>query len=224
MKNDIKWFFRRKFTFLRVMNYKRLLCFTRNSYLAQTGWTESLRRGYPCDAEGRPLPWMNYSFIAFIKERLQPEMVVLEFGAGYSSLFWAAHVKHVFSVEHDAFFIELLKDELPGNVTVYHAAPGSEPPYYAFGEYISTRNGGLKFDIVVIDGLARVQCARRAPELLTHRGVIILDDSQRPEYREAHTFLQRSGFKHLTFEGLKPADRGVNCTTIFYRDANCLQI
>ncbi len=224
MKKNIKWFFRRKFAFLRVMNYKRLLCFTRNSYLAQTGWIESLRRGYPCDAEGNPLPWMNYAFIAFIKERLQPEMMVLEFGTGYSSLFWAAHVKQVFSVEHDEFFINLLKTQLPDNVTLYHAPPGGDPPYYAFGEYISSQNGGLKFDIVVIDGLARADCARHAPKVLSPDGVIILDDSQRAEYGKVHAFLQGIGFKQITFEGLKPADRAINCTTVFYRDANCLHI
>jgi len=63
------------------------------SYLHLTGWVESHKRGYPCDRTGMEVPWMNYSVVAFLKERLNQKMSVFEYGCGYSTLFYSRLVK-----------------------------------------------------------------------------------------------------------------------------------
>ncbi len=224
MGKNLKWFFRQHFTWIRLFNNKRLLCMSKNSYLVKTGWTMSIRRGYPSDANGEPVPWMNYAFIAFIKERLNPQMVLLEFGAGYSSIFWAKHVKQVFSVEHDPFFVNKLKNDLPQNVTLYSADEKSNSPYYQYAKVISEQQQGLRFDVIVIDGIERINCALHSVDYLTPTGVLIFDDSHRSGYRKAYQYLQEKGFKKLEFEGLKPGDRTVDRTAVFYRSQNCLHI
>lgn len=57
----------------------RKLVIGKKSYLHITGWIESLRRGYPCDSEGSEVPWMNYSIISILKERLNNELKLFEY-------------------------------------------------------------------------------------------------------------------------------------------------
>lgn len=44
---------------------------------------------------------------------------------------------------------------------------------------------GVRFDVALVDGRARVHCVRKAWELVRPGGVILLHDAQRPEYRAA---------------------------------------
>lgn len=55
-------------------------------------------------------------------------------------------------------------------------------------------------------------------------GVIIWDNSERPDGREGATFLVQHGFKELEFEGMTPAWVTIHSTSVFYRDNNCLDI
>ena len=57
---------------------------------------------------------------------------------------------------------------------------------------------------------------------MTQRGVIILDDADRPAYAAEAERLVASGFKRLDFEGLKPAGIRSYSTAIFYRPGNVL--
>ena len=57
---------------------------------------------------------------------------------------------------------------------------------------------------------------------MAERGVLILDNSDRENYKEGIEFVLNNGFRQLPLRGLAPI---VNCiceTSIFYRDKNCL--
>ena len=58
----------------------------KDGYLREQGWFRSFVEGRAIDAHGEPVPWMNYAVIDFLKERLRPEMNLLEFGSGGSTL------------------------------------------------------------------------------------------------------------------------------------------
>jgi len=80
------------------------------------------------------------------------------------------------------------------------------------------------FDLVIVDGRDRSNCARKSVEALRQGGVILWDDSQREEYLEGQQFLHEQGFKRLDFFGAGPMSAHASCTTLFYKDENCLGI
>ena len=224
MSVSFKWFARRHLTIIRLVNNLRLLCLSKNSYLHKTGWKKTILTGHPCDINGHPLPWMNFSFIAFIRERLRSHMVLLEFGSGTSTFFWARYVQTVFSVEHNSFFVNIIKDRLPHNAHLFLATQESEIPYAYFAKYISEQHNNLKFDLIVIDGIERNACCVQSLPYLKPDGVIIFDDSHRQGYAQTFEYLMLKGFKKIEFEGIKPGDRTLDRTAVFYREQNCLGI
>ena len=48
----------------------------------------------------------------------------------------------------------------------------------------------------------------------------VLDDT----YDSSFQRMREMGFKKISFEGLKPGDRSVDETSIFYREENCLNL
>ncbi len=78
--------------------------------------------------------------------------------------------------------------------------------------------------MIIIDGLHRNECLIEAYEKLSEGGVIILDDSERAEYKQGINFILEKGFKSLEFWGIAPTILFKKCTTVFYKNNNCLQI
>lgn len=195
------------------------LIWNKDSYLHTTGWMQSLRTSVPADRNANPIPWMNYSVIRFLEDRLTGDLVLFEFGSGYSTRFYAARVKSVVSVEYDEAWIRIIKAQMPANVEIVFQDKDVD------GHYCRTIGAMEKaFDVVVVDGRDRVNCVKQAIPSLTPRGVVLLDDSQRERYREGIEFAKQNGFRALELEGLKATGKELNRTTIFYRDGNCLGI
>jgi hypothetical protein len=195
----------------------RLLVRNRNSYLHATGWIRSLQEQRPVGSDGAAVPWMNYSVVALLRARLTKDLRLLEFGSGYSTSFYAKLVGSVTSVEHDQAWIGTVKKTLPDNVELIYQ------PQDIDGKYCRViHSSGVGYDVVVIDGWDRVNCIRQSIEALTARGVIVLDDSHRAEYKDGTEYAISRGFAALPLEGLKPTGYGVDQTTLFYRRDNCL--
>ena len=55
-------------------------------YLEDRGWVRSRQEPVPVDREGNCPPWYCYPMIAFLSNRVRPDMHVFEYGAGYSTL------------------------------------------------------------------------------------------------------------------------------------------
>ncbi len=219
-KKPIRSFLRPLFPWVAV-NAKMLgLMYSRRSALRKWGYVESTRTKTPRRRDGSPIPWMNYQVIALLEERLKPDLKLFEFGSGYSTSFYAARVAHVTSIEKDPEWYAIVKNTLPANVELVLFDGAGGTPY----SQAASRQGG-KVDVMVIDADDRIECLMAAPPSLTERGVILLDDAQRDEYREGIArFIAESGFRKLDFEGLKPGAIGAYRTTVFYRDRNCLGI
>ena len=218
----LKWWARRNLTILRLLNKLRLLTTRRNSYLYQKGWVKTLLMGFPCDKNGCPIPWMNFSFLHFIRQRITKDHSIIEFGGGYSTLYWAKKAKCVYGIEHDHFFVKTLRDQLPSNG--FLLVPGEENSieYEKMGSLAYRSNELTKFDILIIDGIKRNECFEQSVQYLNDDGIVIWDDSSRDSYSDSFNKLKSMGFKRLAFEGLKPGDRSVDETSIFYRNNNCI--
>lgn len=204
--------FLRKFLDKTGLNAPLSLYF--DSALRRRGWFESFNNR-PIDQDGNPLPWMSYPFIDFASERLTSSMRVFEYGSGSSTIWFANKVGQVTAVEHDLEWYKFVSQDLPSNSKV---ALKSKAEYAA-----SIESDGL-FDVVVIDGIRRVESTRYAIASLTDRGVIVFDDAHRDQYSEATELLSDQNFKRIAFNGMGPFDQKLQTTTIYYRDENCFGI
>src|SRR5438477_3935780 len=63
----------------------------------------------PLDLE---VPWFSYAAIDFLERFLKPEMSVVEYGSGGSTLFFAHRVKTVFSIEDNPQWFELVSERV----------------------------------------------------------------------------------------------------------------
>jgi predicted O-methyltransferase YrrM len=144
---------------------------------------------------------------------------VFEYGCGSSTLWWSSKVREVVSVEHDKAWFRKISAITPPNATVYQI------DLVTGGDYsMKIREFEDRFDIIVIDGRDRVNCAMNSLKALKSNGVIIWDNSDRSEYQNGYEFLQKNGFKKIEFVGMCPVVNIKTETAIFYKDSNNLGI
>ena len=75
----------------------------------------------PRNKNNEPIPWLTYSSMDFLIPRLSKEFTLLEYGAGYSTLFFSKYFKNVTSIEHDNDWIDILKDKISLNCNIISA-------------------------------------------------------------------------------------------------------
>lgn len=184
--------------------------------LSEEGWFESFKTKTPVDKNGNPIPWTTYSFIDFIRTRLYSNQTIFEFGSGYSTLFFAPKVSSVTSCEHDRNWYQDMLKKIQSNCSLIYAE------HEAYERSITTT--AKKYDIIFVDGIRRNECIKTALPFLTEKGVIILDDSERPEYNEGRKHLIEAGFRAIDFYGVAPGILFKKSTTVFYRADNTLNI
>lgn len=198
---------------------KSLLSFNHKGYLTDIGWFNGFDTKSPVDGEGNPIPWVTYSFIDFIKERLNKQHTVFEFGSGNSTFFYAKYAGLVISVEHDKEWYDKIISTKPENAELIYCELVRDGDYCRMPLKIEET-----FDILIVDGRDRVNCCKQAVKAVSENGVIVLDDSERDFYKPGIDFLMKSGFKHLSFSGISPGLFYRKSTSVFYRADNCLGI
>jgi len=209
----------KKIPFIPSLLTINTLLINKKSYLRTTGYLQSCKNGYPCDESGDYLPWMNYPVIAFLKERLNKNINIYEYGSGYSTRFYASRSNSVTSLEYNRYWYTKIKETLPDNVSLIFKESDVD------GEYCrAIHESQRKYEMVVIDGDDRENCMRECLNALSDNGIVLLDDSQRECYANSILMLEELGFKRIHFEGLKPKGKHMDRTTIFYRDQNCFGI
>jgi protein-L-isoaspartate O-methyltransferase len=201
-----------------LLAYQRLIL-NKKSYIHTSGWYESLRNGFPCRADGSPIPWMNYSIVTFLEQRLQSDQTMFEYGSGFSTKFYAQRVQSVTSVEHVQKWFDLMMTEKAENMSMIQVDKDQDGQYCR-----AIQQNDNRYDVIIVDGRDRVNCVKQSYQQLSDRGVMLLDDSERDRYQEAMTFMQNNGFRQLDFEGIKPKDKKLSRTTLFYRPDNCFGI
>jgi predicted O-methyltransferase YrrM len=140
-------------------------------------------------------PDMNEENVKFIEKYLSKEKNMLEFGSGGSTIHFSRYVKHIISVEHDPYWShqvqKYLNLEKIKNASLIHVKPnaqfelGSTPKtqrqiefydYIRVPDFIKENIPDFSFDIVFIDGRARVECAKYIFPLLHKDSIVIMHD------------------------------------------------
>ena len=121
-------------------------------------------------------PWIPKEAIDYYTNLLTEKSRVLEYGAGYSTLWLAQQgVAEVVSLESNAEWYEELKVHLEGypNVTLIFAEDYHEK------NYVPDREDHT-FDVIMIDGICRSNCLEQVlnSKLLAEGGVIAYDDAE----------------------------------------------
>lgn len=172
----------------------------------------------PLDLE---LPWFSYSAIDYLAKYLTPEMEVCEYGSGGSTLFFARRTKHVFSIEDNPTWYELVSKRIK-QLAMKNAQltlcpfDFKNPVGFEKSEYLNAMPN-RKFDIIVIDGSeewsqVRPICFFHAEKFIKKGGCIVLDDSWRYSSIRDKNHAER----HQIFESVGPCRPGVTSTDIFF--------
>ena len=197
--------------------YGALLILRWRKEFERLGIIESQLRGEPVDASGHPLPWLSMPAIALLEARVPSGLSVLEYGSGNSTLWWGHRAARVVAIEHDAAFHARLAPRLPANAVSLLVPDSSDGAY----ERAPARFGRV-FDVIVIDGARRIECAHACLPLLKEGGVIIYDNADWNNAAPGLAHLREQGFRCLELPGLCALLTWSNTTAIFYRDGNCL--
>jgi hypothetical protein len=186
-----------------------------DGYLKNHGYFISSKKGGVYDAKGNPTPWLTYPFLDFFLPRLSKDLIVFEFGLGYSTRYYLERGIQVFGVDHDKKWFEKVNDDIDNNNSFFFHTNKQD-----YVESINTCN--KKFDVVIIDGVFREECALPAVKNLSGVGVVVLDNSER--HTSVKDVLQNLGFKGIDFVGLQSLGYKTTTTSIFYKENNCLNI
>ena len=179
------------------------------------GWFTSVAAGMARDRDGGPLPLLTYPAIDWLDSVLAPEDRVFEYGMGGSTLWFAKRVAHVTSVDHNREWVESLR--LPRNVTarvvscagdLLNAAP--DDPYVR-----AIDDDGVRYDVVLIDAMARLSCVPAADRALTPTGLIIFDNSDKPDNAVARERLAEWGYARIDFCGTRPVSAFLGSTSVY---------
>lgn len=145
----------------------------------------------------------------FFLKQLKPHHIVLEWGAGASSASIAKRVKKLYSIEHNQGFVEIIKNTFPENAELFFVPPneeegqGEDGSYQQYENYINKAThisieNKVKFDVILIDGRARVECAKNCINIAHENTLIFIHDYNHPdqkytrkEYFEAEKYLKR---------------------------------
>lgn len=220
----------------------------RKNYLTSSGWLESAETKLAV-RDGRPIPWFTFSAIRFLEQEITTDLSIFEFGGGQSTVYWAERVRRIVSVDHDPAFVQHVRRNLPPNAELHllqEGAPVSDraarmsramPRLTDPERDIRTfRSGQLNhafqgyalkildypvdgFDVVVVDGMARVLSTWAAIQHFRAGGFIVFDNSDRDFYQGAYHLLDQAGYRRLDFWGMGPINPYEWCTSVFYQPA-----
>jgi len=213
----IRFLKKKSWSLLNAVGFGGSVQLQMDSALKQYGWFQSFSQRMSVNAAGDPIPWYTYPFIFFLEPRLSTSLQVFEYGSGNSTRWYSQRVRSINAVEHDHEWIKIIAPKLPDNVKLVEK-PLGDAYIQAIGEV------GNQFDIIVVDGRKRVKCVKFAVDYLKPDGVLILDNSERHWYQEAKDLMHAKGFRRLDFRGMGPIVGYEFCSSVFYRDGNCLGI
>jgi hypothetical protein len=187
--------------------------------LKDLGWHRSIAQRQSVGSSGEATPWWTYPATSWLELVLasHPSCSAFEFGSGASTTWLAARTSALVSVEHDQSWHRIISESVGTTVDlrlIPKTSRATEADHQA--AYIHPLHEG-SYDLVIVDGLYRNACARAAIGSLTEGGLLLLDDSDRAAYAEAHRVLSQEGFGRVDFFGPRPGVGHFSTTSLFSR-------
>lgn len=169
----------------------------------------------------RSEPWINGNGRNWLANYLTKDMKVFEYGSGGSTIYMAKRVKEISTVESDIYWyskvIRTIRAMGIKNCRMFYAeapfsrlnhAPINENMYVSYAEKIKKFPCNY-FDLVFVDGRGRELCVRQSLPKIKKGGYLLLDNSDRAEYKAIFDFMKAYPFQTFT-SGEMP-----NATTVW---------
>lgn len=174
----------------------------------QYGQYRSIKTGLPVSRSGEAIPWYTYPAIAFLEVFDYSGKRVFEYGSGNSTLWWRRRGAFIVAVDHDRDWYNRMR---------CHEAPGLELRLHEEKDaYIrSVREQGGVWDVIIVDGRHRKECAAEALDHLTADGMIILDNSD--WHPQCAAILRSADLIQIDFAGFGPVNNYTWVTSVFLR-------
>jgi len=184
------------------------------------------------------VPWITFKARLWLESYLKPYMSVFEYGSGGSTIFISKRINKLISVEHDKDFHSkvsevlfkegvfnceyilcepkkrMLREKLPHCCQNYTTSV-SQFARMSFKNYVQSieKYPDGSFDLVIVDGRARVSCVYHALSKIRPGGYLMLDDSNRQRYDKAKRLL--AGYKRKDFFGISPYSTSLSQTSVW---------
>jgi len=133
----------------------------------------------------------------FFLSHLNEETNVLEFGSGDSTLEISKKCKKIISIEHQKHWYEYLIDKIPSNCDLVLKEPNlpyvegrTDGTIEEFYDYVNFPLSLGPFDVILIDGRARVSCCSICEKISHPNTIIFVHDFERQEYQPCLEFLE----------------------------------
>lgn len=183
--------------------------------LRQNGWYSS-RRSRQSKSFVNPIPWMTYASIDFLGQSVSIKSRVLEFGSGNSTIWWLSRGNSVVSLETNLGWSEKVRSQIV-------EGGWEDRSELRLVSKISplelSKFQDASFDLIVNDGDGdRVEIIEQIQRLLTPKGILVWDNSDRTEYADGKKLLLSAGFHELKFTGMGPINAYGWITSIFYKN------
>lgn len=121
---------------------------------------------------------------------------VLEYGSGISTLQIADKCRYIISIEHQKEWYDKNINNIPNNCELLLKRPDIHyiegfhcGTYDEFKTYIESPINKGPFDVILIDGRARISCASICHKMSHKDTLIFVHDFHREEYKEIMNFL-----------------------------------
>lgn len=158
------------------------------------------------ELNGKIIPWYTYPAIEYLNQFDFKGKKIFEWGSGNSSSFFSLKgVEKIISIEHDKSWYEKLKAELKYNQELIYSELTEYP------DQINKKSD--TFDVIIIDGQRRFDCAISAIGKLKDGGMIILDNSDW-FYKSAELLKVKLNMIQLDFHGFGPINNYTWTTSI----------
>ena len=179
------------------------------------------------------VPWIPFEATDWLKKKIYNGDIktVFEYGAGESTLFFQDRVNQVVTVEHNETWFKRIKAQINPDVVKLILAPSFKTlhekeiptqyvsnmmPKFNFCDYVESINANeIKYDLVLIDGRARPGCIAAALSHINLGKYLLLDNSNRGQYRKAiDSFLLKfaPGYR---FHGHGPIEKSAWSATVW---------
>lgn len=184
------------------------------------------------------VPWIPIKAKIWLDKNLKQNMILYEYGSGISTLYFTSKVKMVYSIEHDKEWFEKMKMKLL-NFRVenceyslikpdYHSTEKSNKTHSIYSSNLKKyRNSNFEkyvksiekypdkyFDLIFIDGRARIACILHSIKKIKPGGFLILDNSDEKQYKIAHKILKK--YKKYDIFGIAPSNPYLEFTKISF--------
>lgn len=174
----------------------------------ELGQSKSIKLKMSVDAAGSPIPWYTYPAIEYLSQLDMTEKNIFEFGSGNSSIFWASRAKKIVTIEDNKEWFDICDRRRPENLDLILLIDKTE-----YISYITKLN--RLFDVIIIDGKHRAECAANAWNFLKDDGMIILDNAD--WYPKTAEFLRRLDLIEIDFSGFGPINNYTWTTSLFLK-------